>query len=306
MDKKEIVSFTLAQMKEMAGCEFVETEYDGCIIARREPSEIPYTIVDLLRYPCRVDAFLMIVGTSGRVRISSNLNRYEVGKDTLFIKTPNDIIQIEEVEEFGCVAVVYDEEFMRKLQVDFRNMVSLFLRIQECPCIPLTEAQRRELLEVIDATAREISVSEPGPYYDEVVRSFICCGLYKVCDIVSAHIDRRPAVPASAKSRNEEYFRRFMDELGRNYKNQRSVGFYASQLCITPKYLTTLIKRVSGRTAAEWVDDYVVLEAKNLLRFSTMSVQEVAYHLNFPNQSFFGKYFKHRTGISPSAYKLQK
>ena len=75
---------------------------------------------------------------------------------------------------------------------------------------------------------------------------------------------------------------------------------------LTPKYLTTIIRKTTGRTASEWIDDYVVLEAKNLLKYSTMSIQEVAYSLNFPNQSFFGKYFKEHTGLTPTAYRTGK
>ena len=71
---------------------------------------------------------------------------------------------------------------------------------------------------------------------------------------------------------------------------------------LSPKYFTTLIKKASGQTAADWINHYVILEAKNLLKYSTMNVQEIAYSLNFPNQSFFGKYFKHHTGMTPSQY----
>ena len=67
-----------------------------------------------------------------------------------------------------------------------------------------------------------------------------------------------------------------------------------------------MIRNVSGRSAAAWIDEFVILEAKNLLKYSTMSIQEVAYALNFANQSFFGKYFKHHTSMSPSAYKAGK
>ncbi len=84
------------------------------------------------------------------------------------------------------------------------------------------------------------------------------------------------------------------------------MGFYAAQLNLTPKYLSTLIRQTSGRTASEWIDDYVILEAKNLLKYSTMSVQEIAYSLNFPNQSFFGKYFKNHTGQTPSGYRMSR
>ena len=70
--------------------------------------------------------------------------------------------------------------------------------------------------------------------------------------------------------------------------------------------MSLIIKETSGRSAAEWIDAYVLTEAKTLLKFTTMSIQEVAYALNFSSQSFFGKYFKHLTGMSPSEYKLSE
>lgn len=84
---------------------------------------------------------------------------------------------------------------------------------------------------------------------------------------------------------------------------ERNVSFYARQLNITPKYLSSVVKEVSGKTAAKWIDESVILEAKSLLKYSGMSIQEIAYHLNFSTQSFFGKYFKQHTGTSPSRYK---
>ena len=69
------------------------------------------------------------------------------------------------------------------------------------------------------------------------------------------------------------------------------------------KYLSSVVKEVSGKTAARWIDESVILEAKALLKYSGMSIQEIAYHLNFSTQSFFGKYFKQHTGTSPSRYK---
>ena len=138
------------------------------------------------------------------------------------------------------------------------------------------------------------------------MRSVIRTLAYKVCHIIDRHISAAAVLPASARSRNEEYFNQFMDELARHYMQHRSVGFYAAQLHLTPKYLTTIIRKTTGRTASEWIDDYVVLEAKNLLKYSTMSIQEVAYSLNFPNQSFFGKYFKEHTGLTPTAFRTGK
>ena len=94
-----------------------------------------------------------------------------------------------------------------------------------------------------------------------------------------------------------------MSLLQRYNKQERNVSFYAKQLNITPKYLSSVVKEVSGKTAARWIDESVILEAKTLLKYSGMSIQEIAYHLNFSTQSFFGKYFKQHTGTSPSRYK---
>ena len=116
------------------------------------------------------------------------------------------------------------------------------------------------------------------------------------------HQNKVPEV-SFRRGRREEFFERFMELLTQYHKQERSMGFYAERLHITPKYLSSVIKEVSGKSAAEWIDQYVILEAKALLRYSGLSIQEIAYELNFSTQSFFGKYFKHHTGISPSAYK---
>ena len=88
-----------------------------------------------------------------------------------------------------------------------------------------------------------------------------------------------------------------------HYTRERGVRFYADKLCISPKYLSLLVKETTGKSAANWIDDFVLMEAKNLLRYSGKNVQQVAYALNFTNQSSFGKFFKHLTGQSPTEYQ---
>jgi len=82
------------------------------------------------------------------------------------------------------------------------------------------------------------------------------------------------------------------------------VEFYASKMGITPKYLSLILKKKSGRNASKLIDEAVVYEAKRLLKYSGLSIQEIATKLNFASQSFFGKYFKQRVGVSPSRYKV--
>ena len=81
------------------------------------------------------------------------------------------------------------------------------------------------------------------------------------------------------------------------------MAFYADKLCLSPKYLSKLIKEVSGKCAPEWIDAYVMLEAKQLLRYSDMAIKEIVYRLHFPNQTVFYKYFKAHSGMTPTEYR---
>ena len=90
------------------------------------------------------------------------------------------------------------------------------------------------------------------------------------------------------------------------FRAERSVSFYADKLFITPKYLSTVVKEISGISPKEWISNITLQEIKYKLLYSSISVKEIAYSLNFPNCSFFGKYFKTHIGISPTRYRAQK
>lgn len=95
----------------------------------------------------------------------------------------------------------------------------------------------------------------------------------------------------------------FLQLLSLHYKEHREVGFYADKLNMTGKYMTTLVKKASGKPALEWIEDYVILEAKAQLSSTVNTIQQIAYDLNFPTQSLFGRYFKRAVGMSPSDYR---
>lgn len=112
----------------------------------------------------------------------------------------------------------------------------------------------------------------------------------------------RPKLP-TAVTRKEQIYREFLRLLEKHFREERSISFYAGQLFLTPKYLSTVIKEVSGKHGSQWIDEYVVLEAKALLRQGRYSVKQIADMLNFPSQSMFGRFFKKMTGMSPKKYK---
>lgn len=106
------------------------------------------------------------------------------------------------------------------------------------------------------------------------------------------------------RPRMEALFTQFMDLLSAHYMQERSVRFYASALCITSKYLSAAVKQASGKTPAAWITEKVINEIKYRLLHSQATVKEIAFELNFCNISFFGKYFKSRTGMSPLHYRM--
>jgi AraC-like DNA-binding protein len=107
------------------------------------------------------------------------------------------------------------------------------------------------------------------------------------------------------KTHYEAVLEKYLKVVQDNYKEQRGLEFYADKLCVTSKHLSKVIKETSGKPANDWIDELVALEAKALLKSTNMTIQQISDELNFPSQSFFGKYFKRVAGVSPSEYKVK-
>ena len=304
MNEKDIQSFSLATLIDVCGRRPGDICYDGCLIASRVNVQDEIDI-DLFRYPTRLDAFAILFCSEGSISFTSGLRRHTLDAKMLFVLLPGSILQVESIRpESSVYTVICEEEFIRRINIDIRLLSQLFLHVEKQPCLKLDEKEWTGITRSFEELGAEGTEMPADVYSAEVIRSIIRTLAYKVCRVIGRHIETSGERQISARSRNDEYFSQFMNILGKHYTQERSVGFYAGQLNLTPKYLTTLIRKTSGRTAVEWIDDYVVLEAKNLLKYSTMSIQEIAYYLNFSNQSFFGKYFKSHTGMTPSAYRI--
>lgn len=292
-----INSFTLAELIDLAG-EQRQGLMRECITASSDSQ------MQVFRFPCRIDAFIIGVGTEGETSVSFNLHEFRLKKDSMFIFTPKNILQVNSQQYFKADVIAISPDFMRRINIDIKNMMPLFLKFVENPALTLTPEESRSMRGMIAQIERETRGPETHFSFD-IVSGLIAATIYKVGDIMYHYLAEHPEEQNNSHNRAEEYFKQFTHLLGEHFREERSVGFYAHQLCITPKYLTTLIKRISGQSVSEWIDNYVILEAKTLLKYSTMSIQEIAYYLNFPNQSFFGSYFKRNTGMSPSQYKAQ-
>lgn len=235
---------------------------------------------------------------------SVNLRDVSINKGSLLMSFPGNVLKIESGYPMATVrGIMLSQDFMRMMNVDVKNSMPLFMRLAYNPMIHLTQKQQEDIERYLDLL-ENISDNDNLAHRDQIVSGLVSSMFFRISDMYEQSTQVANDKELSVRNRREEYFAKFITLLSNNFKRERTVGFYAEQMCVTPKYLSLLIKEFSGKSAAEWIDYYVITEAKTLLRYSTMSIQEVAYELSFSSQSFFGKYFKHLTGMSPSEYKL--
>ena len=121
---------------------------------------------------------------------------------------------------------------------------------------------------------------------------------------VNENFREQPKSAETYHPRDVDIYLRFRQELKRHLRDHLSVADYASMLSITPKYLTTTVKKASGIPAHKWIEEETILEIRDALEHSQLTVKEIAHQFHFPNTSFFGRFFKRHTGMSPNEYRL--
>ncbi|MEF9985594.1 MAG: AraC family transcriptional regulator [Bacteroidales bacterium] len=252
--------------------------------------------------PYRLNAMIIAICTKGNTTVKFNLNEYELSEGTFFVNSPEKIVQIKEDPSVVLDIIVISINFIKEIKIDIKNLIPIKLHMSENPCIQL-ENDEMELFERQIELIYDI-ITHNGVYIKEITRRLAAAMVYSVINIIDKRLsDKDIRVCDVSVKMGTVVFEKFIELLKQHYLQERSVSFYANKLNLTPKYLSGLIKKMSGQTVAKWIDDYVILEAKILLKFSNKSIQEISYYLNFSSQSFFGKYFKHIVGMSPGQYK---
>ncbi len=254
-----------------------------------------YTV---MQKPITVDGFVAIILMSGEATVSLNMTDYTIHPNDMVLFSPDSIVDLKDYsDEAMAYILAFSKSFINEIQVDLATSLPVYMRFGKEPVLPVSAkdvAEIRQIFQLIKTMLR----SDKERYRHEIIRSLFTTAFYIITDL-----NQRERPSTRTKGRGEAIFEEFSNLLQQYNKKERNVGFYAKMLNITPKYLSSIVKEVSGKTAARWIDESVILEAKTLLKYSGMSIQEIAYHLNFSTQSFFGKYFKQHTGTSPSRFK---
>ena len=244
--------------------------------------------------PFKINMYVCHICLCGESKGKINLSPYDIESDMMAINIPGQIVEQEVMsEDYHGLCILMSERFVSGLGLPYNYQT--YMALQECPILKLQQGQMDAMLTYCAMVRKLFKVHHPNKV--EVIKHLTCAFLYGM----GYYFHR---LMASRKLTKEEILmQKFSMEVEQNYRKERKVLFYADLLHLSAGYLSTIIKRCSGKSAAEWIDDYVILEAKALLRSTNLTIQQISYELNFPSQSFFGKYFKRLTGMSPKEYK---
>ncbi len=256
----------------------------------------------LFEEPCRLDAITLLVCIRGQLDYAVNLEQYSVQEEPcILLNMPENIIQFRGSEGLEAYAVLVSTELVESLPYDLLQRAGALLPVKRHLRAQVPVEELRGLIPFMDLL--RTALSRPMAETDEVVKSLLQAFLLSVYGLMHAHQKNAEEESVRAIARGTRLLaERFMDLLRRHHQQERMVQYYADRLCVTPKYLSMVVKDFSGRSPSDWISDYVVAEAKSLLHYSQLPPQEVAFRLNFPSTAAFGKFFKLKTGISPRQY----
>ena len=261
--------------------------------------------LSVFKYPFRFDGYIIIFCISGRIQLEVNLDAFQVGSNSLVLNVPGNIIRVSGVEtderNLHFIVVAMSKSFMSGVRFDFNRLFNESMALLDNPCITLDRSERRLCREYLDLAS--VLLTSDIQNKKEAIGALISSISYVLGSIWTGKLtaaERKPHAP-SAKAKN--VYDQFLRLVTDYHTSERNMKFYADRLCLTPKYLSKLVKTVSGRSAPDWIDAFVILEAKNLLKYSELSIKQIVAKLNFPNQSVFYKFFKSHTGKTPSQYR---
>lgn len=245
--------------------------------------------------PYRIDDFRFIVFHKGDVDITANLLKYHISDNTVGFMGNGGIIQMDRISsDVSMSGLVVKEDYLRRAMGGRLpsalngRLHNFYLHVSEREC---------ELADRMIAILRNL-VDDPH-HNREASASLIAA----IVNYIVGLFERYDTDVPTAQSRQQDIFNRFIALVNEHCFRHHTLDFYADQLCLTQRYLGTLVRQASGTTAKEWIDRALINEAKVALKHSDVTVAQLADNLSFPNSAFFSKFFKRVTGMTPSQYK---
>ena len=262
-------------------------------------ADIDNSILSLYtQYPCRLKAEIFVLCMGGSLEATINLTDYTIRENDFITLSPGSIIQINKIEgKLKLYFMVFSSKFIEGISKT-KSIIDLIYITKNHPILSLPK-EFACIYEEFFTLMMKIYYKEHSPYNPEILKCMLLSILYRLSDMYH----ERPIRSETALSRSEEICKTFNHLVIQHYTTERNILYYAKQMNITPTHLSNTVKHVTGKTVMDIISEVVIVDAKAQLKSTNIPIHEISDSLNFPNVSFFGKYFKRLTGMSPQQYR---
>lgn len=252
--------------------------------------------------PYYSDYIGFIVCHEGYYDLSVDNTVYHVAKGETMFVSKGVLMQIISVSEnLSITLLFYRSQPIRDMLGTTVVAMRTYAIINPRSCLIVHTGEEEELAhyaEIIGNSIRKASTDSSA--YDANERQLLLMSVtYRMCSI----FERIHPQSNQISDRKMEIFAQLLDLVDKHFIEQRSVSFYADIMCLSPKYLSTLVKQVCGKTVQQIVFKAIIRRSIFLMNSTNMSIQQIAFSLHFPNASAFGTFFKKQMGMSPKKYR---
>ena len=248
--------------------------------------------------PRKMSFILIGLCTKGQIRYCMDSEKQIVKAGDLLVVSERHIIEeYKPSKDMEGLCIMMSVDFFHEIIKTVHDVSSLFVFARMKPVLKLKPEEIKTFKEYFQLIKQKLSDNQ-NHFRKDLIRTLMLAMFYDVGNFIY-----RVKNFDESLLPYEKLFTAFLKMVEENCRKECRVAWYAQQLKITPKYLSQAVKRVSGQAAVEWIENYVTMELRVMLKNSSLSIKEIALEMNFPNQSFLGKYFKEHAGITPSAYR---
>ena len=252
--------------------------------------------------PVLADMFSFIVVEEGMAHYILNYKEYNVQKGDMLLFSPNMLVSLTGcTDDFRCMNLMCERslfEHMLSSNPAFQTY-SYYSRRTDTPVIQLKQEMQTAILKCMEQI--RMAIISRNTYQKEIIQSLVYTCMLLVLEVIEERVSSLPV----SLGRTERLFHDFMALVVAHYKREHYINFYASRLSVTTTYLSRIIRRQTGKTAAYFLGGMLYAEACRLLTRTDYTAQQIAEELNFSDQSAFGKFFKSKAGVSPHIFRLK-
>lgn len=253
-------------------------------------------------YPFSLDCIAFAICINGNARLNINFKEFPIEKNTIITIFPEFVVEFtERSEDLMLEFLIFSTDFIT--EIPSSSSIDIYKSIIQNPCLKISDEEAKKYLEYHSFIVKQYKRND-HPFRVPMAKVLLFSLLIEVGAI---YYNKMKDLPAPEENKSNSYqddmIYKFFKLLLKHHREEKSLNFYADKMCLTPKYLSTVIKEKTGRTAFSWINEALISSIKYMLKTSDKTILQISDEMNFPNPSFFGRFFKKHTGLTPVQYR---